>query len=260
MKHLPQTYIIANWKMHGSKVFALDFVGSLLQTFVPDNHVQMILCPPALYGQSLYESIDQAKTPSLFLGAQTLFGGLDPMGAFTGEISGSMLRDMGYRYVIVGHSERRQFFGEDEPEIVKKSLAAYNAGLIPIMCVGETHEQREADQTFQIIERQLESFLSCIPKQDDTPIIIAYEPVWAIGTGSVATPEQAELVHAWIHDYVARYAAPFAKRLSVVYGGSVKLESAEGLLSGPHINGLLIGGASLDPLVLAGIYNKAVIK
>ncbi len=251
-------YIIANWKMHGSRAFVRDFMQSLLKTFVPDPNVHLILCPPALYAQSLLEHIQPLKRAAIDLGAQTVFSGVEAAGAFTGEISASMLREMGYQYVITGHSERRQYFGEDEAAIVKQSLAAYNAGLMPIVCVGETQQQREAGQTFKVIENQLESFLSNASLQDYTRGIIAYEPVWAIGTGLVATPEEVEGVHAWIRAYAASRDTPLAKGLSIVYGGSVKLESAEGLLSQPHVDGLLIGGASKDPIALVGIYNRAV--
>ncbi len=251
-------YIIANWKMHGSRTFVRDFMQSLLKTFVPHPNVHLILCPPALYAHSLLEHIQSLKVEAIDLGAQTVFSGAEAAGAFTGEISASMFRDMGYQYVIAGHSERRQYFGEDEVAIVKQSLAAYNAGLVPIVCVGETQAQREAEQTFKVIENQLESFLSSPSLQDYTRGIIAYEPVWAIGTGLVATPEEAEGVHAWIRAYVASRDTPLAKGLSIVYGGSVKLDSAAGLLSQPHIDGLLIGGASKDPVALIGIYNRAV--
>lgn len=258
MNTKPKLYIIANWKMHGSRTFVRDFMQSLLKTFVPDPNVHLILCPPVLYAQSLLEHIQPLKMAAIDLGAQTVFSGVEAEGAFTGEISASMLRDMGYQYVIVGHSERRQYFGEDEAAVVKQSLAAYNAGLVPIVCVGESQAQREAGQTFKVIENQLESFLSNASLRDYTRGIIAYEPVWAIGTGLVATPEEAEGVHAWIRAYVASRDTPLAKGLSIVYGGSVKLESAEGLLSQPHVDGLLIGGASKDPIALVGIYNRAV--
>jgi triosephosphate isomerase (TIM) len=253
-----QYYIIANWKMHGSRTFVEDFMQSLLKTFVPDPNVHLILCPPALYAQSLLEHMQPLKIAGIDLGAQTVFSGAEGAGAFTGEMSAAMFRDMGYRYVITGHSERRQYFGEDEAAIVRQSLAAYNAGLVPIVCVGETQAQREAGQTFKVIENQLESFLSNASLRDCTRAIIAYEPVWAIGTGLVATPEEAGGVHAWIRTYVASWDTPLAKGLSIVYGGSVKLDSADGLLSQAHINGLLIGGASKDPMALVGIYNRAV--
>ncbi len=255
-------YIIANWKMHGSKTFVQTFMQSLASYLVPDSGVSLIICPPTLYIQSLCEQIKILNIPFIQIGAQHSFAGSQTEGAFTGEHSASMLQESGCRYLLMGHSERRQYFAQTEAQIVQQGQSAYNAGLVPILCVGESLEQRQAAQTFEVIEGQLESFLSNfqIPVQakDKVDLIIAYEPLWAIGTGLVATPEQSEAVHAWIRAYVEDRYPRFAKGLSVVYGGSVKPANAEALLAQPSMDGLLIGGSSMDAEALADIYAKAV--
>ncbi len=255
-------YIIANWKMHGSKTFVQDFMHAFSTCFVPNPKVSFIICPPTLYIQSLCEQIKILNRAFIQVGAQHSFAGTETEAAFTGEISASMLRDSGCQYLLMGHSERRQYFAQTEAQIVQQGRSAYNAGLVPILCVGESLEQRQAGQTFKVIEGQLESFLSNVGvdfETQDTPnLIIAYEPLWAIGTGLVATPVQSEEVHAWIRAYVEGSYPLLAKGLSIVYGGSVKPGNSEGLLAQPHIDGLLIGGASLEAKALADIYAKAV--
>ncbi len=257
-------YIIANWKMHGSKTFVHHFMQSLASELVPDPGVLLILCPPALYIQTLCESIKRLNLPCVQVGAQHSFAGSQTEGAFTGEISAAMLQDSGCDYLLIGHSERRQHFAQTEAQIVQQGRSAYNAGLMPMVCVGESLQQRQEGQTFKILEGQLESFLSNVqvhaPRKDKVDLMIAYEPLWAIGTGLVASPEQSEEVQAWIRAYVGRTYPLLAEGLSIVYGGSVKPEHAEGLLAQPHIDGLLIGGASVDAKALATIYAKAVFK
>jgi triosephosphate isomerase len=168
-------------------------------------------------------------------------------GAFTGEVSAPMLLDAGCRYALIGHSERRRWFGETNEDVNRKAKAALKAGLLPVVCVGETADEREADQTFSIIRRQLKEGLNNISSDDIRRAIVAYEPVWAIGTGKTATPEQAEEVHDFIRLFIARiHGADIAAGIRILYGGSVNADNAGSLMAQKDIDGLLVGGASLD--------------
>lgn len=201
-----------------------------------------------------------AESPVL-LGAQNLY--LGAQGAFTGEISGPMLTDIGCRYVLVGHSERRSIFHEDLALVAKKCQAALEAHLIPILCIGETREQREAGETENVIRQQLESVIQLIGIEAFKQIVIAYEPVWAIGTGLTATPEQAQAVHAFIRQLIMQNNVDIARTIRILYGGSMKAENAASLLAMPDIDGGLIGGASLEAksfLAICAAASQAIKK
>ncbi len=234
--------VIGNWKMHGSKVQIREFVGEFAKRAESfGSQCEMAICPPFPYlefASSLFKDV-----PGLKLGAQDVSA--HQVGAFTGQVSASMLVEMGCHYVIVGHSERRQFNLETDEEIAAKFLVAKAAGLTPILCVGETKEQRLAELTNSVVTSQLQALLSHgIEVFADT--LIAYEPVWAIGTGLTASPEQAQAVHGLLRQTLAEYDATLAKSLPILYGGSVKANNAQGLFASPDIDGALVGGASLN--------------
>jgi len=205
------------------------------------SNLDLLVCPPAVYLVPVSEVIAGS---AVALGAQNVYH--EPDGAFTGEISTAMLLDIGCRFVIVGHSERRHILGETDADVNRKTLASLAAGLVPIVCVGELLAEREAEQTSAVIRRQFEGSLASVPADQIERVVIAYEPVWAIGTGKVATPEQAEEVHADLRRLLAeRYNERSAATVRILYGGSVKPGNAGELLSQPNIDGALIGGASL---------------
>lgn len=211
--------------------------------------VELAVCPPAVY----LEAVGQVLAGSeVGLGAQNMYH--EASGAFTGEISAAMLVDVGCRYVILGHSERRHLLGETDEQINRKVLAALSAGLTPIVCVGELLREREAGETGEVIRRQFEGSLAGIAADQMKKIVIAYEPVWAIGTGKVATPEQAQEVHLDLRKLIAtRYNADLAQTVRIQYGGSVKPSNAGELLSQADIDGALVGGASLKADDFLGI-------
>ena len=228
--------VAGNWKMHGS----LAENNALLDAIVPAlNGIEAAVCVPFPY---LAQAQAALAGSSIAWGAQNL--SQHDKGAFTGEVSASMLLDFGCKYVIVGHSERRALYGEDDATVAKKFVAAQKAGLTPILCVGETLEEREGGITEQVVARQLDAVLSC-RREPLAKSVVAYEPVWAIGTGKTASPEQAQAVHAFIRAKVAESSADVAAGLVIQYGGSVKAANAAELWFMPDIDGGLIGGASL---------------
>ncbi|TWT56110.1 Triosephosphate isomerase [Allorhodopirellula solitaria] len=213
------------------------------------SDVEVVLCPPAAYIGAVTDVT--AGTP-VEVGAQNLFPADD--GAFTGELNADMLTDVGCRYVILGHSERRQLMGEADADVSKKLHAALAGNLVPIVCVGETLEQREADETEAVVESQIRGSLEGLDEARAAGIVIAYEPVWAIGTGKVATKEQAEAVHAFIRELLGKMFTPdVAAQVRIQYGGSVKPGNAAELLAQPNIDGALVGGASLKVDDFVGI-------
>ena len=186
------------------------------------------------------------------LGAQNLFW--EAQGAYTGEISAAMLVSAGCRYVIIGHSERRQFFGETDDSVNKKIKSAIQANLIPVMCIGETESERDADKTFSVLDKQVKMGLEGLSSEDLTSLVIAYEPVWAIGTGKTATSEQAQEVHRFLRSLIEKqYDESLAASIRILYGGSVKPGNVGELMAMPDIDGALVGGASLDPDVFSKI-------
>jgi triosephosphate isomerase len=238
-----QTLVAGNWKMHGSRAGATDLIGAIRKGLGSATGVQVAVCPPFVY---LTEAARLLQGSPLALGAQDLCERTGE-GAFTGEVSGAMLRDAGCRYVIVGHSERRTIYGEDDQRVAEKFFAARAAGLTPILCVGERLEERERDETEAVVARQLDAVLN---RKDGAAAlggaVIAYEPVWAIGTGRTATPEQAQQVHAFIRGRLAARDRAVAAQVQILYGGSVKPDNAAELFARADIDGGLIGGASLD--------------
>jgi triosephosphate isomerase len=234
-------FIAGNWKMHTTRSEAVALARAVAEGVGPGRAVDVAVCPPSVYLDAVGQVL--AGTP-VGLGGQNCYHA--SKGAFTGEISPVMLRDVGCRYVIVGHSERRQLFHETDADVHRKLVAALEVGLVPIVCVGETLAQREAGQTAAVVRGQLSGALADLPAEQAGRIVIAYEPVWAIGTGVVATPGQAEEVHADLRRWLAeRYNPALAAEVRIQYGGSVTADNAFSLLSQPNIDGALVGGASL---------------
>jgi triosephosphate isomerase len=232
--------VAGNWKMHGSRAENAALVRDLLDRLPESLAADVLVCPPFVY---LSEAGRLLKDAEIDLGAQSLCA--ESSGAFTGEVSGAMLRDVGCRYVLVGHSERRQLFGEHDALVARKFVAAQAAGLVPVLCVGETLEEREQGRTTEVVARQLDAVLAVCGVAALRSAVIAYEPVWAIGTGRNATPEQAQDVHAMIRARVEALDARIANEVRVLYGGSVKASNARELFAMADIDGGLVGGASL---------------
>lgn len=239
--------------MHGSLSQAKSLVEGIKKGAIPYADVEIAVLPPFVYLNTVHDSLQHS---SVKLGAQNLY--LGAQGAFTGEVSGPMLKDLGCQYVLVGHSERRAIFHEDLTLVAAKFKAAIEAGLTPILCVGETREQRELGQTEQVVGEQILSVIQAAGIDAFAKAVIAYEPVWAIGTGLTATPEQAQAVHAYIRDLISKNKVDLAKTICILYGGSMKPENAASLLAMPDIDGGLIGGASLDTSSFLAICSAAV--
>ncbi len=232
--------VAGNWKMNGSTVASEALVSGIVKGMPEGGGFRLLVCPPFPY---LALVASQVSGSAVALGAQNVSE--YESGAFTGETAGSMLKDVGCDFVIVGHSERRAIFGESNEQVAAKFQAAQAAGITPILCVGETLEAREAGMTEKVIDEQLDAALEAAGAAAFGAAVIAYEPVWAIGTGLTATPEQAQDVHRHIRARLAEHDADLAETVQILYGGSMKGENAAGLLSMPDIDGGLIGGASL---------------
>jgi triosephosphate isomerase len=245
--------IAGNWKMHGSLTESAQLVAALRAGVGSNARASMLLCPPYVYLNAVR---DWLTGSGIALGAQDL-SSRPGTGAFTGEVSGAMLRDLACTYVIVGHSERRALFGESDAIVATKFKAAQSAGLTPILCVGETLEQREAGQTQATVQRQVTEVLDSAGVGAFAKAVIAYEPVWAIGTGRTATPEQAQEVHALIRAMIAKRDATIAAGLAILYGGSVKGANARNLFAMEDIDGGLVGGASLVAAEFLEIFRAA---
>lgn len=245
--------IVGNWKMNLTRAEAVRLAEELKPRAAEKPGVDVAVCPPFVYLDAVRAVL--AGSPWGW-GAQDMYH--EANGAFTGEISAAMLVDLGCKSVILGHSERRHVLGETDEAINKKTLAALAAGLTPIVCVGELLSEREAGQTGSVIERQFKGSLAGLSAEQMAKTVIAYEPVWAIGTGKVATPAQAEEVHRDLRKLLAdRYNAPTAEAVRIQYGGSVKPSNAAELLSQPNIDGALVGGASLTSADFWGIIAAA---
>ena len=232
----------------------LKFITVLAHEVKAADYADVVVIPPFT---SLYSAgVALSETP-FFLGAQNMHW--EDSGAFTGEISGSFLKDIGCKYVLIGHSERRHIFNESDELIAKKIDAAVNYNLSPILCVGENEKQRSDNLTWNVIEDQLKHDLANITPTHAGHLQIAYEPLWAIGTGKIATPDQAEEVHSQIRSYLSReFDGAVAEKTRILYGGSVKASNAKDILSQPNIDGVLVGGASLDPKQFGEIIYSAV--
>ncbi len=228
--------------MHKTAGEAVRFAEELRRAWTEDPAAEVVVAPPFTALPALRDAL--AGTPVL-LAAQNVHP--EPQGAFTGEISVAMLVDAGCRAVILGHSERRALYGETDAFVARKLAAALAGGLRAIVCVGETHAEREAGRTLEVIGAQLEDSLAPLEPERADDVAIAYEPVWAIGTGRTATPEIAEEAHAFIRERLAKRFGPVARRTRILYGGSVKPENVADLMAQPDVDGALVGGASLDP-------------
>ena len=241
-----------NWKMYKDKPEAVDLAGKIKEYVSDINNVDVLVCPP-------FTNLDAVETAvsgsNVKVGAQNCYW--EAEGAYTAEISVSMLKSIGAKYVIIGHSERRQYFGETDETVNKRIKAAIDGGLIPIVCVGETLEEREAKKTTDVVKTQIKGALNGFEEAYLKNIIIAYEPVWAIGTGKTATPSQAQEVHAEIRRLLKElYSEDFASNTRILYGGSVKPDNTEELMKEKDIDGGLIGGASLKSDSFVDIIKK----
>jgi len=236
-----QALVAGNWKMNGNRDSAVKLADAVLQASPERASAEVLLCPPFVYLADVARAL---KGSGVALGAQDLCA--EDNGAFTGEVSGSMLNDFDCRYVIVGHSERRALYGESDAMVARKFMAAQKAGLTPILCVGETLAEREAGTTPAVVGRQLQAVLDAAGIAAFGAAVVAYEPVWAIGTGRTAKSDQAQEVHALIRGLLAAEDAKIAATTRLLYGGSVKASNAAELFRMPDIDGGLVGGASLD--------------
>jgi triosephosphate isomerase len=241
--------IAANWKMYKNPAQVKDFFREFLPLVSTHDRDEIVVCPPYI---DLHAAIELTKESKVAIGAQNVYW--KDEGAFTGEISSPMLVSVGCTHVIIGHSERRQYFGETDDTVNLKLKAALEHGLTPIVCVGEVLEEREAGLTEDVLRRQCMRAFSSISAKKAARLVVAYEPVWAIGTGKTATPEIAAEAHVLIRGEAAKaFGDEFAARLRILYGGSVKPENAKALMSQEEIDGALVGGASLDPKSFAAI-------
>ena len=249
-------FVAGNWKMNGSREHARDLVAGVCESVrglprvdvgqvdvgpVDVGQVDIGLCPPFVYLAEVGAAIGDGPVR---LGAQSCAA--EECGAFTGDVSASMLADVGCSFVLAGHSERRTLHGESDTEVAAKAAAALGCGLTPVICVGETLSEREADRTEATVARQLDAVLDRLDRDSLSRVVIAYEPVWAIGTGRTASPAQANAVHAFLRARVAARAPDVAPGLRIIYGGSVKPENAAGIFAESDVDGGLVGGASLD--------------
>jgi triosephosphate isomerase (TIM) len=236
--------LAANWKMNHGPTEARAFMAAFLARYSPRNDRTVAIFPPALSLSTVRDAL--ASRTDIFLGVQNIH--TETKGAFTGENSAPMARDAGARMVLVGHSERRHVFGESDEATTKKCALALKFSLLPVLCVGEKIDQRESGETESVVLRQLRAGLAGVPPQEFGRMIVAYEPVWAIGTGKNATPADASVVHVVLRRELARHfgSAESAAAIPILYGGSVNGENAKSLLDASEVDGLLVGGASLD--------------
>jgi triosephosphate isomerase len=243
--------LAANWKMNKTIEETERFLAEFLPK-VPDSGPEVVICPPFL---SLKTAVEHCVQSHARVAAQNMHE--QPDGAYTGEVSAPMLQELGVDGVILGHSERRQYFNESDDALARKVLVALDAGLEPILCVGESLTQRESGETEALLTRQVAADLAGVPDDRLAGVVIAYEPIWAIGTGRTATTEQAEEAIALIRGLIESRSAEAAAAIRILYGGSVKPENAEELVSQPDVDGALVGGASLDPEDFAAIVAAA---
>ena len=245
------TYLAANWKMHKTTEETERFLGEFLPR-VPEAGPEVVVCPPFTSLQSAVEHCFQSRVR---VAAQNMHQADE--GAFTGEVSASMLIELGVDGVVLGHSERREYFNETDEALASKVPAALGAGLEPILCVGEDEAQRDADETEDVLSRQIGADLTEVPDARLSEVVIAYEPIWAIGTGRTATPDQAQEAIAFIRSLIDHRSDAAATAIRILYGGSVKPDNAAELISQPDVDGALVGGASLDPTDFAAIVEAA---
>ncbi len=243
--------IAGNWKMYKTLADTRAFFSSFLPLVAGAKHCGIVVAPPFT---AIPAAVEAVKGSNVAIAGQNVFWSKE--GAFTGEVSAPMLAEAGCRYVIIGHSERRQFFGDTDDSVAKKAIAALASGLIPIVCVGELLDHREAGQTEHILRSQFLGGPGALTAEQFSRILIAYEPVWAIGTGRTATPEIAAAAHRFLRQCAAeRFSASHASALQILYGGSVKPDNIQGLMAQEELDGALVGGASLDPKSFAALVN-----
>jgi len=244
--------VAGNWKMHKTIEEAEHFIAQLLPRVSTADHADVAICPPFT---AVGPMVDSTRGSRVQVYAQTMH--YAPSGAFTGEVSGAMLSEIGAHGVILGHSERRELFAETDRALTLKVPAAIDAGLVPILCVGETEDERERGDTERKLRHQIQEDLAKVPLEQLSEVVIAYEPIWAIGTGVVATAEQAQEAIAFIRALIADRSRDQAEQIRILYGGSVKPDNASELLSLPDVDGALVGGASLEAESLAAIVAAA---
>lgn len=243
--------IAGNWKLYKNSREARDLINGMMSLVKDTSGVEIIIAPVFTVLTSVADAISGTN---IHLAAQNCFW--EEEGAFTGEVSPKMLRDAGCTHVIIGHSERRQYFGETDETVNRKIRAALAGGLTVLFCIGETLEEREADKTFVVLKKQLVAGLAGLTREQLAQVIVAYEPVWAIGTGRTASDAQAQEAHSFIRESLSGlYEQETATKVRILYGGSVKPENIKGLMSQPDIDGALVGGASLKPESFAAIVN-----
>ncbi len=240
-----------NWKMYKTPAQTTAFFETFQPLVANATHADIVICPPFV---DLPAAAEATRGTNIEIGGQNLYWAAE--GAYTGEVSAGMLRDVGCKWVIVAHSERREHFGETDETALKKLCAALEAGLTPIFCIGEKLHEHESNQTHEVLGRQLRGCVGYLSPEQFRGIVIAYEPVWAIGTGKVATPQIASAAHSFIRNCIRRqFDADAAEACRILYGGSVKPDNVAGLMAEEQIDGALVGGASLDPVSLGSIVN-----
>ena len=235
-----RSLIMGNWKMNGSREEGQKLAQALAEGLGTVQQ-EVAVCVPFVYLSDIRSVL---ATSPIALGAQNVAD--QASGAYTGEVSAAMLSECGVKYALVGHSERRSYYGDTSESVAKRFCQAMSKNVIPVLCVGETLEEREQDRTFQVVDEQLDAVIAAAGIEAFETAVIAYEPVWAIGTGKVATDEQAQEVHKYIRQRIADRSAAIAEKVQILYGGSVKPDNAKGLFAMPDIDGGLVGGASLD--------------
>lgn len=251
-----KTIIAGNWKLNKTSLEAIDLVTLLKRDLSEINDIEIVVCPPFTALSDVHEVLTESN---IALGAQDLYW--EDSGAFTGEVSAPMLKEVGVKYVIIGHSERRQYFSETNETVNKKIRAAFRHELTPIVCVGENLQEREDNKTFDVIQEQVEKSLYGLTDEEVEKLILAYEPVWAIGTGKTATPQQAQEAHKFIRERLVKmHNQDVASSVRIQYGGSVKPENTADLISQPDIDGALVGGASLKQESFVNIVKNCDIK
>lgn len=235
-----QSLIMGNWKMNGSRETGRQLAKALVEG-LGDVAQEVAVCVPFVYLAEIGDAL--AGTP-IALGAQNVAD--QAVGAYTGEVSAAMLAETGVKYALVGHSERRSYYGDSDQSVANRFVQAQKQNVIPVLCIGETLDEREQGKTFEVVDTQLDAVIDAAGIDAFANAVIAYEPVWAIGTGKTATDEQAQEVHRYIRQRIAARSPEIADRLQILYGGSVKADNAKGLFAQPDIDGGLVGGASLD--------------
>ena len=252
---MSRKYLIAgNWKMNVTSSDSVDLISEINALVGQQTQVQVCICPSFTSLEKASSLVEQSE---VLLGAQNMSA--EPSGAFTGEISAEMLRDLYVNFVILGHSERRQYYGERNDSINFKVLAAVKNNIKPIYCIGETLEERESNKTLDVVKRQIQEGLANYPLSEVDNLVLAYEPVWAIGTGKTATVEMAQEVHSYVRELlVDLFGDTGGSSIRILYGGSMKPENASGLLSQPDVDGGLIGGASLNARSFCAIIDSAI--